>query len=197
MDGRTAAARRPARLALSRRRGKNPGVMPEPAVTAAGPARRLAALFYDLLLLGAVLFFGTLVLLPFTGGEAITPQDSGPWEAAYRAWLLLLALGYFCLSWVRRGQTLGMMSWKIRLLRDDGGLPRWRDALLRFALACVVTLAALAGLWALGTATGWPSVALGVALLLPAPGNYLPMLGDPAERTLLDRATRCRVVRLP
>ena len=70
--------------------------------TVAGLGRRLAALLYDALLTTALLFLGTLVLLPLTGGEAITPQDSGPWEVAYRTWLLLLALGYFCGSWLAR-----------------------------------------------------------------------------------------------
>ena len=171
--------------------------MPDSPTVPAGLGRRLAALFYDGLLLVAVLFLGTLVLLPVTGGEAITPQESGPWEIAYRAWLLLLAAGYFCFSWVRRGQTLGMMSWKIRLQRDDGGRPRWRDALLRFALGATLTVAALSGVWLCFATATVSSAALGVALLLPAPGTYLPMLGEPAERTLLDRATRCRVVRLP
>lgn len=171
--------------------------MPEPEATPAGLGRRLAALFYDGLLITAVLFLGTLALLPLTGGEAITPQESGPWEVAYRVWLMLLALGYFCGSWIRRGQTLGMMSWKIRLQRDGGGLPRGRDAVLRFALGCAATVAALSGLWLLRGATATASAALGVALLLPAVGNYLIMYADPGARTLLDRCTRCRVVRLP
>jgi uncharacterized RDD family membrane protein YckC len=171
--------------------------MTGPELLAAGLGRRLAALFYDALLTAAVLFLGTLVLLPLTGGEAITPQDSGPWEVAYRAWLLLLALGYFCGSWLGRGQTLGMMSWKIRLQRDAGGLPRTRDALLRFALGAAGAIAALAGVWVLHDAASAAAIALGVALLLPAIGNYLAMYAGPGARTLLDRCTRCRVVRSP
>lgn len=170
--------------------------MPEPDTTPAGLGRRLAALFYDGLLLIAVLFLGTLVLLPVTGGEAITPQESGAWELAYRAWLVLLALGYFGVSWVRRGQTLGMMSWKIRLQRDDGRRPRWRDAVLRFAAGCALAVAALSGVWVCAGATTWTSAAAGVALLLPAVGNYLLMAQGTGARTLLDRLTRCRVVRL-
>ena len=164
---------------------------------AAGLGRRIAALFYDALLTAAVLFLGTLVLLPLTGGEAITPQESGPWEVAYRAWLLLLALGYFCGSWLGRGQTLGMMSWKIRLQRVAGGLPRARDALLRFALGAVAAVAALSGLWVLRDAASAAAIALGAVLLAPAIGNYLAMYVGPGAGTLLDRLTRCRVVRRP
>lgn len=164
-----------------------------------GPAsvfRRLAALVYDGLLLLAVLFLGTLVLLPLTGGESITPQDSGPWEYAYRAWVALLILVFFGLSWTRRGQTLGMMSWKIRLQREDGGLLRWRDAAVRLGLGAVVTIAALMGLVSIGRGGAAPLGPWGTALLLPAVANYLWMGFDPEARSLLDRMTGSRVVRV-
>ena len=176
--------------------GNNRCAMSESEARPAGLGRRLAALLYDGLLLMAVLFLGTLVLLPFTGGEAITPQDSGPWEVAYRVWLALLAFGFFCSSWIRRGQTLGMMSWKIRLQRGDGRSLRWLDAVLRFSLGGALAVAALSGLWVLRGATTLSSAALGIALLLPAVGSYLFMYADPDARTLLDRWTRCRVMRL-
>jgi len=164
-----------------------------------GPAsifRRLAALVYDGLLVIAVLFLGTLVLLPLTGGESITPQDSGPWEYAYRAWIALLVAGFFGVSWTRRGQTLGMMSWKIRLQRDDGSLPGWPQSLLRLGAGAVVALAALVGLFAIGRGVGSLPGSLGSMLLLPAVANYLWMGFDPEARTLLDRLTGLRVVRV-
>ena len=117
-----------------------------------GPAtvfRRLAALVYDGLLLLAVLFLGTLVLLPFTGGESITPQDSGAWAYAYRGWVALLTLGFFGVSWTRRGQTLGMMSWKIRLVRLDGSAFRWIHVLSRLGVGMALVVAAALGLWLL------------------------------------------------
>ena len=42
---------------------------------AAGLLRRLAALFYDSLLLLALWFIATALLLPFTGGEAVAPNN--------------------------------------------------------------------------------------------------------------------------
>jgi uncharacterized RDD family membrane protein YckC len=157
--------------------------------------RRLAALVYDGLLLLAVLFLGTLALLPFTGGESITPQDSGPWEYAYRGWIALLTLGFFGVSWTRRGQTLGMMSWKIRLLRDDGSLPRWRDAGVRFFSGGIIFLCAVLGLVSLARPLESRLGYWAVVLLLPAVANYLWMVPDPASRSLQDRLTGCRVVR--
>lgn len=164
-----------------------------------GPAsvwRRLGALVYDGLLLLAVLFMGTLVLLPLTGGQPITPQDSGPWEHAYRAWIALLVALFFGYSWTRRGQTLGMMSWKVRLQREDGSLPGWPVALLRLAIGLVPALSALVGLFAIGRGTGSPAGAWGTALLLPAVANYLFMGFDPEARTLQDRLSGCRMVRV-
>jgi uncharacterized RDD family membrane protein YckC len=163
-----------------------------------GPAsiwRRFAALVYDSLLLLAVLFLGTLALLPLTGGESITPQDSGAWELAYRAWVMLLTAGFFGISWTRRGQTLGMMSWKIRLLRDDGTLLRWPRALLRLLLGAAVALAALVGLLSVARTGSLLPAGWGSALLLPAAANYLWMGFDPEARTLQDRLSGCRVVR--
>ena len=43
--------------------------------TPAGLLRRLAALFYDSLLLLALWFVATAVLLPFTGGDAVAPNN--------------------------------------------------------------------------------------------------------------------------
>jgi len=164
-----------------------------------GPAsvwRRLGALVYDGLLVVAVLFMGTLVLLPLTGGKPITPQDSGAWEYAYRAWVVLLLALYFGVSWTRRGQTLGMMSWKIRLQRDDGALPRWPQALARLGLGLVPALSALLGLVAIGRGPASPLGAWGTALLLPAVANYLWMGLDPEARTLQDRFSGCHVLRI-
>jgi uncharacterized RDD family membrane protein YckC len=157
--------------------------------------RRLAALVYDGLLLLAVLFLGTLALLPFTGGEAITPQDSGAWEYAYRGWVALLALGFFGASWTRRGQTLGMMSWKIRLLKDDGRLPGWRDVAIRLLSGAILLLCAVLGLVALARPEALRLGQSGIVLLLPPAANYLWMIFDGASRSLQDRLTGCRVVR--
>jgi len=163
--------------------------------SAAGLFRRLAALVYDALLLLAVLFLGTLVLLPFSGGQAITPQDAGPWEHAYRAWLVLLVAGFFGISWTRRGQTLGMMSWKIRLLRVDGSEIRWVHVLSRLGVGLALVVAAAVGLWLLGDAKDAARMLLGAALVLPALLNYALAYADPMRRTLLDRWTGTRVVR--
>ncbi|MEJ2602502.1 MAG: RDD family protein [Gammaproteobacteria bacterium] len=76
----------------------------------AGLPRRLAAILYDTLLVIAIVFLGTLPLVLLNDGEAIA---EGSWW--YRGYLLLLVGGYFVFFWMR-GETLGMKSWRMRLV---------------------------------------------------------------------------------
>jgi uncharacterized RDD family membrane protein YckC len=108
----------------------------------AGVLRRFGAMLYDLLLVLALLFIVTALFLPFTGGEAITPERSVLVERIYQAVLLFVVVVFFCLFWTWRGQTVGMLAWRLRVERSDGTLLTWRDALLRLGGACV-SLAAL------------------------------------------------------
>jgi uncharacterized RDD family membrane protein YckC len=104
----------------------------------AGLFRRLAAAAYDGLLLIAVLFLVTGLLLITTRGEAITHERVGAWVYAYQGLLALLVAGYFGVAWTARGQTLGMKAWGIHVETAAATLPGWSAVLLR--LACAVPL---------------------------------------------------------
>jgi uncharacterized RDD family membrane protein YckC len=132
--------------------------------------KRLGAMLYDALLLVALYMGLTFAMLPLTGGEAITPQTHPVLEHLYRLALLAITAGFFGLSWTRRGQTLGMQSWRLKLVREDGALPRWRDAMLRLAAA----------------ALSWLPLGLG----------FLWILVDTQGRAWHDRLSRTRVVEL-
>ncbi len=108
----------------------------------AGVLRRFGAMLYDALLVLALLFIVTTLFLPFTGGEAITPDRSVVIERIYQSVLLLVVVLFFCVFWTWRGQTVGMLAWRLRVERSDGRLLTWGDALLRLAGAAV-SLAAL------------------------------------------------------
>ena len=101
----------------------------------AGLPRRLAAMVYDSLLLLALLLIATACFLPLTGGTAIT------WERFPVLWLshkLVVAaviVGFYGIFWTRRGETLGMTSWRLRVERLDGTLLTWRDTLVRIGAA--------------------------------------------------------------
>lgn len=72
----------------------------------AGILRRLGALLYDWLLIIAIWFLQTALLLPFTHGEALPQQGIAYW--LYVAMLYLTALGFFLFFWRKSRQTLGM-----------------------------------------------------------------------------------------
>jgi uncharacterized RDD family membrane protein YckC len=137
----------------------------------AGLLRRIAAMFYDGLLLVAILMVATALLLPLTGGEAIT-QAGHPWlELAYRLVIAGLVVLFFGTFWTRRGQTLGMASWRLRVERDDGALLTWGDTVKRLAAALL----------------SWLPLGLG----------YFWILLDREGRAWHDRLSRTRVVLLP
>ena len=140
---------------------------PEPA----GLLRRLGAMLYDGLLLLALLMVATGLFLPLTGGEAISRRDDPALEFVYRAVLLMLTVGFFGIFWTRRGQTLGMASWRVRVEREDGALPGWGDALRRLVAAVL----------------SWLPLGLG----------FLWILVDPQRRAWHDRLSRTRVVVVP
>ncbi len=111
---------------------KNP--LPKPGhdlTSAPGFLRRLAAQLYDLLLLIALLFLATALLLPFTAGEAISLQQ----PLIYRIYLVVISFFFYGWFWTHGGQTLGLRAWKIKVLTLDQKPISWTQALIRFATA--------------------------------------------------------------
>ena len=99
-----------------------------------GFLRRLAALLYDGLLLVGLLFLAMLlIILPLgmiQGWEQLdtTGLRSNPFYIAY---LLSIPLLFFIGFWSRGGQTLGMRTWRIKLIKDDGTEPGLVDGVRR------------------------------------------------------------------
>lgn len=106
-----------------------------------GLARRLGALFYDLILLIAILFLATAIALAVTKG-ALDNHGIG-----FRGWLLLVIFGFYGWFWTHGGQTLGMRTWRIRVERTDGTMIRWWQAIARLAIA--IGTAGIGLLWVL------------------------------------------------
>ena len=99
---------------------------------------------YDSLLIAALMFTFTLILVVLGGGTAISPASWG-----FNISLLALNILFFGWFWTHGGQTLGMRAWKIRVERLDGTALSWRDALLRYASAWLLLLPpGLGFLWA-------------------------------------------------
>ena len=120
--------------------------------TIAGLHFRLLAMLYDaLVLLG--MWVLTIVLLVGAAGGTV----AGLWVQLL---LLLEAYAFFVFFWTRRGQTLGMLAWRLRV--TDGNAPiSLRQAHLRMvggvlSLACL----GLGHLWMLFDRRGrtWPDI---------------------------------------
>ncbi len=162
----------------------------------AGLLRRLAALLYDALLATALAFAVTFAMLPLTRGEAILSATQGNVAHLYHALLALVVFAYFGWSWTRRGQTLGMRAWRIRLESAVGSRLGWGASLLRCLLGAGLAWLAGLGAWYLARPGGTPAHAAAIALLAPLVLNYAWVLVDGQGRSLLDLAARTRVCRV-
>ena len=111
---------------------------------APGFLRRLAAIFYDWLLLVGVMIVASLPLIWILGGA---PANWAT-QTAFRLYLLAITYGFFAWFWTHGGQTLGMRVWRLRVVSCKGGPVSWQLATWRF-------LAALASLLCLGLGFLW------------------------------------------
>jgi uncharacterized RDD family membrane protein YckC len=127
--------------------------------------RRVAAFCYDLLLVAALEICFTLLVLAVRLGAAVPPSS---WW--FGPSLVGVAMVFFVGFWAHGGQTVGMRTWRIRVVRDDGGPLTLRRAAARFGALLVALLPAGLGLW-------WSAF-------------------DAQKRGWHDRWTRTRVVRV-
>ena len=117
---------------------------------APGFLRRLAAMFYDSLLLLALMAVATTIItLPLgmpKGGDLIF----------YQIFLFeIIPLLFFAGFWSHGGQTLGMRAWRLKVVREDGAELGWGDAFRRHLAALLSCLAlGLGFLWILVDSEG-------------------------------------------
>ena len=108
-----------------------------------GLLRRFGAMFYDFILLIAVLFFASLlIVLPF----GITIEHR--LYFLFIAYIYLVSFLFYGWFWTHGGQTLGLKTWHIRLISENGGSVNWKQAMLRYLASIICWLSAGAGfLW--------------------------------------------------
>ena len=131
--------------------------------------RRLGAIFYDLLLLVALLAVATtLITLPLGMPE-------GGYLLAFQWFLFeIIPLLFFTGFWWRGGQTLGMRAWRLKVVRMDGSPLSWGDALKRHLAALLSCLAlGLGFLWIVIDRDGlaWHDRLSGTRLIRTAPNR--------------------------
>lgn len=128
----------------------------------AGLLRRLAAMFYDSLLVVAIWIISTgIIVYSVTGGEAVT----GP---LFQLLLYAEVFIFYTLFWRVKGQTLGMQVWKIRLLSNTSDKVSYRECGVRFLVATLsLACFGLGFLWMLWDKGGqtWQDRASGTRLV--------------------------------
>jgi uncharacterized RDD family membrane protein YckC len=123
--------------------------MPLPA----GFFRRLAAMVYDALLVAAILMSTITLIVVLTN----TPVA----QANVLGLLLLESFAFFAYFWIFRGQTLGMLAWRLSIVTGSGYQMTFSQALLRY-FGALISFAAfgLGYFWILIDAQkrGWPDL---------------------------------------
>lgn len=112
-----------------------------PALELAGIWPRLMSIVYESLIVAAILFLATAIVL-------VVLQKAVPAGTVwFELYLLAVLAGYFGYCWQRSGQTIGMFSWRLLLTDLHGRRVSWGRALLRFVLASALGLGVLGVLW--------------------------------------------------
>ena len=104
--------------------------------------RRFGAIFYDSLLVLALLFLATLPFIGMRSGESVEPGTP-----LHQFTLLFVTYLFFVGFWSGYGRTLGMQSWRLRIEAADGSKPSYAAASLRFLTAILSWLPAGLGFW--------------------------------------------------
>ncbi len=100
-----------------------------------GLLRRFGAILYDALLVIALWFLATIPFIAIRGGEAVEPE-----APAYQVMLLAVVYAFLVGFWCRRGSTLGMLAWGLRVENEDGSLPSIAQGSIRFCVAPISLL---------------------------------------------------------
>lgn len=123
--------------------------------------RQFAAMLYDAIIIISIWALITTILVPLNHFQTIRPQ-----QPLYQLLLLTVWFAYYYISWRRRGQTVGMSAWRLKLTSMQSELRFWQY-LARFFFA------------------------LGSGLLLGT--GYLWRFVDKQKRTLPDRFSHTQV----
>jgi uncharacterized RDD family membrane protein YckC len=125
--------------------------------------RRLGAMIYDSLLVLALWLFTLFPMVAISNDIVYGPL--------VRSVLFLEMFGFFAYFWVYRGQTLGMLAWRLQVVSDVGPSLTLTQATLRF----------------IGAIASFATLGLG----------YLWMYADADRRTWSDRLSSSRILLVP
>ena len=123
----------------------NPGYMTQHSTP--GIPRLLAAMLYDLILLfGILLLATTLVVIPLHISYDSTTLD-GNILILFQLYLVAVIVIFYTWFWSHGGQTLGMRTWKFKVVSQSGEPLSLLHACKRLLLALLTLAPAGLGLW--------------------------------------------------
>jgi len=96
--------------------------------------RRIASMLYDSVLIVALLIVMSLPLISFNIQENIILKTT------VQIYSYLIIQYFFVWFWVNSSGTLGMKSWKIKIVDNNGNKITYRKAILRFNIAIISIL---------------------------------------------------------
>ena len=138
---------------------------------APGLFRRLGAILYDTMLVSGLLLMAivpvVVVLASVSGWDGVDTAGLRK-NPFYIAYLLCIPLLFFVCFWKLAGQTLGMRTWRLRIVDDQGESISWRSAVVRYFAALI----------------SWGALGLG----------FLWILIDSEKRAWHDRISRTRLI---
>lgn len=119
------------------------GSGPDGPMATPGLARRLAAFVYE-----GVLLFGVTIISGYLYSSLTQQRHALQGKAGLQAFMFVVLGIYFAWFWSRGGQTVAMKAWNIRLVMADGRPVSQARALLRYVLAWLWFMPALATAYA-------------------------------------------------
>lgn len=150
--------------------------------------RRLVSMVYEILLAFAALF------LPFLVFEIATKASHSALVEHMRQFLAFLILGaYFIHQWTRKGQTLAMQTWRIKLVQAGHAHLPIRTAAWRYLLCWLWVLPGILVAYLADLSNKHKLYALLASVLLWSLTAFL----DKDRQFLHDRIAGTRLVQLP
>ncbi|WP_374584678.1 RDD family protein [Pseudoduganella sp.] len=150
--------------------------------------RRLTSMLYEILLAFAALF------LPFLVFEIITKASHTPQVEHMRQALAFLILGiYFVHQWTRKGQTLAMQTWRIKVVQPGHERLPVRTALVRYLLAWLWVLPGIVVAYAADLSNKHKLYAIFASIVLWSLTAFL----NKDRQFLHDKLAGTRLVQLP
>ena len=141
---------------------QNPVPQSQPPYASA--KHRLLSMVYDGLLLAAVLFIAMAIFIPIAKSAG---YETG--HPVFSVYFLLVCFLFYAGFWTHGGQTLGMKTWKIKLLHENGQAISWGQALLRYLTALPAWIVIMLGI---------STLMLDAPLKMPMAINWINTLPD-------------------